>query len=66
MVLIVLIVDFGSNVAAAEESLDWGVLVVPIAILLIAGALWLLAADHRGQDAMDEHVTTPLPDGSGF
>lgn len=55
VVLIVLVVDFASDVATAEAHLDWSLLVVPIAILLIAVALRLLAADHRGRDSEDEH-----------
>jgi uncharacterized membrane protein YqhA len=47
VVLIILIVTFTKQVVAAEPPLNWSYLILPIAILLLAGALWLLRT-HKG------------------
>ena len=47
VVLVVLVVDFATDVAEQEAHLGWDALVLPIAILLIAAASRLGVADHR-------------------
>lgn len=42
VVLIILIVTFTKQVVAIEPPLDWSYLILPIAVLMLAGALWLL------------------------
>ncbi|MDR3376595.1 MAG: YqhA family protein [Ancalomicrobiaceae bacterium] len=44
VVLIILIVTFTKDVVEAEQKLDWNQLILPIAVVLFAGALWLLRA----------------------
>jgi uncharacterized membrane protein YqhA len=44
VILVYLVVDFATDVANAELHLTWESLVLPIAILLIAGALRLMSA----------------------
>ena len=47
VVLVVLIVTFTKEVLEAEKALDWSYLILPVAVLLLAAALWLLkAAKH--------------------
>ncbi len=47
VVLMVLVVDFATDMAEREAHLGWDTLVLPIAILLIAAALRLGVPDHR-------------------
>jgi len=42
VVLIILIVTFTKQVVAADPPLNWSYLILPIAVLMLAGALWLL------------------------
>ena len=44
VVLIILIVIFARDVVEAEQKLDWNQLILPIAVVLFAAALWLLRA----------------------
>jgi uncharacterized membrane protein YqhA len=46
VVLVYLVVDFATDVVEAETQLAWEMLVQPMAIFLIAGALRLLGARH--------------------
>ncbi|MDP3319870.1 MAG: YqhA family protein, partial [Bosea sp. (in: a-proteobacteria)] len=53
-ILVYLIVDFATDMATADSKLDPGYLVLPVAILLIAGALKLMphggaAAGHQSE-----------------
>ena len=50
VVLVVLVVDFATDMTEQEARLEWDTLVLPIAILLIAAALRLTAPDHRVGD----------------
>lgn len=49
VILVYLIVDFATDVAEGTTHLDWPMLVMPLSILLIAGALWLLAMGDNGR-----------------
>jgi uncharacterized membrane protein YqhA len=42
VVLIILIVTFTKQVVAADPPLSWSFLILPVSVLLFAGALWLL------------------------
>ena len=42
VVLIILIVTFTKQVVAENPPLEWSFLILPISVLLFAGALWLL------------------------
>ncbi len=42
VVLVILIVTFTKQVVAADPPLNWSYLILPIAVLMLAGALWLL------------------------
>jgi uncharacterized membrane protein YqhA len=42
VVLIILIVTFTKQVVAADPPLSWTYLILPLAVLMLAGALWLL------------------------
>jgi hypothetical protein len=42
VILVYLVVDFATDLAAGEGHVTWETLVVPIAVLLIAGALRLV------------------------
>lgn len=44
VVLIILIVTFTKQIVAVDPPLDWSYLVLPAAVFLLAGALWLLRA----------------------
>ena len=48
-ILVYLVVDFATDVAEGQNHLSWGTLVMPTAILLLSGALWLIsrAQDHH-------------------
>jgi uncharacterized membrane protein YqhA len=46
VILVYLVVDFATDVAEAEASASWEMLVKPMAILLIAGALRLIGNIH--------------------
>jgi uncharacterized membrane protein YqhA len=47
VVLIAIIIDFTTDVAEVESQLQWNMLVLPVAVLLIAAALRLMTgADH--------------------
>lgn len=43
VILVYLIVDFATDIAEGEDHLTWETLVMPLAILLIAGALRLMS-----------------------
>ena len=51
VILVYLVVEFATDVAQAEEHLTWEALIMPIAILLIAGALRCLSVGHAGGGA---------------
>ena len=47
VVLVIMIVTFAKDVVEADQKLEWTVLILPISVFLLAGALWLLkAAKH--------------------
>ncbi len=46
VILVYLVVDFATDVAEEGTHLRWETLVMPTAILLLAGALWLMARSH--------------------
>jgi uncharacterized membrane protein YqhA len=46
-VLVYLVVDFATDLAAAEGHLSWETLIVPISIVLIAGGLRLASPRER-------------------
>ena len=48
VILVYLVVEFATDVAQAEEHLTFEALTMPVAILLIAGALRLLSRSHAG------------------
>lgn len=48
VVLVYLVVDFATDVAQAEAPLGWEMLVKPIAVLMVAAALWLMAGPRAG------------------
>ena len=50
VILVYLVVDFATDIAESEGHPGWEILVVPIAVVLIAGALRLMAGEH-GQEA---------------
>lgn len=50
VIIVYLIVDFATDVAEAPRHLEWRMLVMPVAILLIAAALRLLSAAHGGRE----------------
>ena len=47
IILIYLIVDFATDIAESETPLSWPALVKPLAILMIAGSLWLFGMRRR-------------------
>jgi uncharacterized membrane protein YqhA len=47
IILIYLIVDFATDIAESETPLSWPALVKPLAILMIAGSLWLFGMRQR-------------------
>lgn len=51
VVLVYLVVDFATDLAELDVPLPWEVLIKPIAILLIAGALRLLGTDQDADAA---------------
>lgn len=57
VVVVVLIVIFARVVVESGGHFDWSMLVLPVSILLLAGAIWLLelGAEH------DEAVSKPEP-----
>ncbi|MGV8840251.1 MAG: YqhA family protein [Bauldia sp.] len=61
VVIVVLIVIFARVVVEAVDhggSFDWSLLVLPLAIVLLAGAIWLLDLSGHA-DADDDNGTTP-------
>jgi uncharacterized membrane protein YqhA len=50
VILVYLIVDAATDMTAGDEDLTWHTLIKPVAILLIAGALRLLAGEHDGAE----------------
>ena len=46
VILVYLVVDFATDLAAGEGHVTWETLVVPISILLIAGALRVVSGDQ--------------------
>jgi uncharacterized membrane protein YqhA len=51
VVVVVLIVIFARVVVEAGNQFEWTMLVLPISIVLLAGAIWLLALDeHHPED----------------
>src|SRR5215207_3100619 len=48
VILVYLIVDFATDIAASETHLTWQTLVIPLSIFLIAGTLRLLDGAHPG------------------
>jgi uncharacterized membrane protein YqhA len=46
VVIVYLIVDFATDLAAGEGALTWQTLVKPASVVLIATALWLIAHPH--------------------
>jgi uncharacterized membrane protein YqhA len=51
IILIYLIVDFATDIAESETPLSWPALVKPLAILLIAGSLWLFGGMHQREES---------------
>jgi uncharacterized membrane protein YqhA len=51
IILIYLIVDFATDIAESETPLSWPALVKPLAILLIAGSLWLFGGMHHREES---------------
>jgi hypothetical protein len=51
MILVYLVVDFATDLAAGEGHVSWETLVIPMAILLIAGALRLLGGQEVKTEA---------------
>ena len=47
IILIYLIVDFATDIGESETPLSWPALVKPLAILMIAGSLWLFGMRQR-------------------
>jgi len=47
IILIYLIVDFATDIAESETPLSWPARVKPLAILMIAGSLWLFGMRQR-------------------
>jgi hypothetical protein len=46
-----LIVDFATDIAESEMPLSWPALVKPLAVLLIAGSLWLFGGMHQREES---------------
>ena len=51
IILIYLIVDFATDIAESEMPLSWPALVKPLAVLLIAGSLWLFGGMHHREES---------------
>jgi uncharacterized membrane protein YqhA len=51
IILIYLIVDFATDIAESETPLSWPALVKPLAVLLIAGSLWLFGGMHQREES---------------
>ena len=51
VILIYLIVDFATDIAESDTPLSWPALVKPLAILLIAGSLWLFGGMHQREES---------------
>jgi len=51
IILIYLIVDFATDIAESDTPLSWPALVKPLAILLIAGSLWLFGGMHQREES---------------
>ena len=51
IILIYLIVDFATDIAESEMPLSWPALVKPLAVLLIAGSLWLFGGLHQHEES---------------
>src|SRR4051794_30416040 len=49
IIIVYLIVDFATDIAASETHLTWETLVMPLSILLVAGTLRLLDGAHSNQ-----------------
>ena len=47
VILVYLVVDFATNIAESEPHDTWEILVLPVAVLLIAGALRLMSNGHE-------------------
>jgi uncharacterized membrane protein YqhA len=52
VILVFLIVDFATDWAEIETEQSWPMLIKPISILFIAGALYLLANAREGSDRL--------------
>jgi|SRR5829696_3414556 uncharacterized membrane protein YqhA len=50
VILVYLVVDFATDIAEGTSHLAWTTLVMPLSILLIAGALRLLSMGHPQRD----------------
>jgi uncharacterized membrane protein YqhA len=63
IILVYLIVDFATDIAEVEERVSWEMLLKPVAILLLAGALRLLgnprSQDHTPAEAGDAPSSSP-------
>jgi uncharacterized membrane protein YqhA len=52
VILVYLVVDFATDVANSTTHQNWETLIMPVAILLLAGALWLMKqSEVRGDRA---------------
>jgi uncharacterized membrane protein YqhA len=51
IILIYLIVDFATDIAESETPLSWPALVKPLAVLLIAGSLWLFGSVRQREES---------------
>ena len=61
IILVYLIVDFATDVAEAETRVSWNMLLKPVAILLIAGALRMLGHNTRSEDHTHAEVEAATP-----
>ncbi len=63
VVVVVLIVIFARIVVEAGSHFEWSMLVLPVAILLLAGAIWLLElADHPEEETSPKSHSPPTDD----
>ena len=54
VIIVFLIVEFATDLAAGEEPLTWQVLLKPASIVLIAAALRLMGPPHHPRDSRSE------------
>ena len=54
VIIVFLIVEFATDLAAGEEPLTWQVLLKPASIVLIAAALRLMGSPHHPRDSQSD------------